>query len=39
MVSQGADPAYLGPEAFTQYLAGETPKRARAVKDCGARLE
>jgi tripartite-type tricarboxylate transporter receptor subunit TctC len=39
MVAQGADPAYLGPEAFTQYLAGEMPKWARAVKDSGARLD
>jgi tripartite-type tricarboxylate transporter receptor subunit TctC len=39
MVAQGADPAYLGPEAFTQYLAGEMPKWAKAVKDSGARLD
>jgi tripartite-type tricarboxylate transporter receptor subunit TctC len=39
MVSQGADPAYLGPEAFSQYLAGEMPKWAQAVKDSGARLD
>jgi tripartite-type tricarboxylate transporter receptor subunit TctC len=39
MVAQGADPAYLGPEAFTKYLAGEMPKWAKAVKDSGARLD
>jgi tripartite-type tricarboxylate transporter receptor subunit TctC len=39
MVSQGADPAYLGPEAFTKYLASEMPKWAKAVKDSGARLD
>ncbi len=39
MVAQGADPAYLGPEAFTQYLAAEMPKWAKAVKDSGARLD
>jgi tripartite-type tricarboxylate transporter receptor subunit TctC len=39
MVAQGADPAYLGPEAFTKYLAAEMPKWAKAVKDSGARLD
>lgn len=39
MVAQGADPAYLGPEAFSKYLAAEMPKWAKAVKDSGARLD
>ncbi len=39
MVAQGADPAYLGPEAFTQYLTAEMPKWAKAVKDSGAKLD
>ena len=39
MLSQGADPAYLGPEAFAGYLAAEMPKWAKAVKDSGARLD
>jgi tripartite-type tricarboxylate transporter receptor subunit TctC len=39
MVAQGADPAYLGPEAFAGYLAAETPKWAKAVKDSGAKLD
>ena len=39
MVAQGADPAYLGPEAFASYLAAETPKWAKAVKDSGAKLD
>ena len=39
MVAQGADPAYLGPEAFGSYLAAETPKWAKAVKDSGAKLD
>ncbi len=39
MVAQGADPAFLGPDAFTQYLAAEMPKWAKAVKDSGAKLD
>jgi len=39
MVAQGADPAFLGPEAFTQYLGAEMPKWAQAVKDSGAKLD
>jgi tripartite-type tricarboxylate transporter receptor subunit TctC len=39
MVAQGADPAFLGPEAFTAYLAAEMPKWAKAVKDSGAKLD
>ncbi len=39
MVAQGADPAFLGPDAFTAYLRGEMPKWAKAVKDSGAKLD
>ena len=39
MVAQGADPAYLGPEGFTKFLAAEMPRWAKAVKDSGARLD
>jgi tripartite-type tricarboxylate transporter receptor subunit TctC len=39
MVAQGADPAFLGPEAFTKFLAAEMPKWAKAVKDSGAKLD
>ena len=39
MVAQGADPAFLRPEAFTKFLAAEMPKWAKAVKDSGARLD
>jgi tripartite-type tricarboxylate transporter receptor subunit TctC len=39
MVAQGADPAYLGPDAFTAYLRTEMPKWAKAVKDSGAKLD
>jgi tripartite-type tricarboxylate transporter receptor subunit TctC len=39
MVAQGADPAFLGPDAFAGYLKAEMPKWAKAVKDSGARLD
>ena len=39
MVAQGADPAFLGAEAFTQYLGSELPKWAKAVKDSGTKLD
>ena len=39
MVAQGADPAYLGPDAFSLYLAAEMPKWAQAVKDSGTKLD
>jgi tripartite-type tricarboxylate transporter receptor subunit TctC len=39
MVAQGADPAFLGPDGFTQYLQAEMPKWAKAVKDSGAKLD
>jgi tripartite-type tricarboxylate transporter receptor subunit TctC len=39
MVSQGADPAYLGADDFAKFLGAEMPKWAKAVKDSGAKLD
>jgi tripartite-type tricarboxylate transporter receptor subunit TctC len=39
MVQQGADPAFLGHEDFTRFLAAEMPRWAQAVKDSGAKLD
>jgi tripartite-type tricarboxylate transporter receptor subunit TctC len=39
MVSQGADPAFLGGEDFGRFLAAEMPRWADAVKKSGARLD
>lgn len=39
MVSQGADPAFLGSDEFTQFLVSETPRWAQAVKASGAKLD
>ena len=39
MVSQGADPAYLGADAFAAFLAAEMPRWAIAVKQSGAKLD
>jgi tripartite-type tricarboxylate transporter receptor subunit TctC len=39
MIAQGADPAFLGPEAFTNYLQREMPRWADAVKRSGARVD
>ena len=39
MVSQGADPAFLGSDEFAQFLAAETPRWAAAVKVSGARMD
>jgi tripartite-type tricarboxylate transporter receptor subunit TctC len=39
MVTQGADPAFLGSDEFAQFLASETPRWAQAVKTSGARLD
>jgi tripartite-type tricarboxylate transporter receptor subunit TctC len=39
MVSQGADPAFLGSEDFAKFLAAETPRWEKAVKASGARMD
>ncbi len=39
MVSQGADPAFMGSEEFGQFLASEMPRWAQAVKASGAKLD
>ena len=39
MVTQGADPAFLGSDEFAQFLASETPRWAQAVKASGAKLD
>jgi len=39
MVSQGADPAFLGSEEFGKFLASEMPRWADAVKKSGARMD
>lgn len=39
MVAQGADPAFLGSEDFGKFLAEETPRWRKAVKDSGARMD
>jgi len=39
MITQGADPAFLGSEEFAQFLASETPRWAQAVKTSGAKLD
>ncbi|AVS93883.1 LacI family transcriptional regulator [Paracidovorax avenae] len=39
MVAQGADPAFLGADAFASFLAAEMPRWAVAVQQSGARLD
>jgi tripartite-type tricarboxylate transporter receptor subunit TctC len=39
MITQGADPAFLGAEEFAKYLAAETPRWADAVSKSGAKLD
>jgi tripartite-type tricarboxylate transporter receptor subunit TctC len=39
MVSQGADPAFLGHEDFARFLATEMPRWAEAVKQSGAKQD
>jgi len=39
MVSQGADPAFLGSDDFARFLAAETPRWEKAVKASGARMD
>ena len=39
MVAQGADPAFLGAEDFTKFLAAEMPRWAGVVKASGTKLD
>lgn len=39
MLSQGADPAFLGAEDFSKFLASEMPRWADAVAKSGAKLD
>ncbi|MDN8615499.1 tripartite tricarboxylate transporter substrate binding protein [Variovorax ginsengisoli] len=39
MVSQGADPAFLGSEDFAKFLAAETPRWDKAVKASDAKMD
>jgi len=39
MVSQGADPAFLGSEDFAKFLVTETPRWEKAVKASGAKMD
>ncbi len=39
MITQGADPAFLGAEDFAKFLAAEMPRWAEAVQKSGATLD
>ena len=39
MITQGADPAFLGADDFARFLAAEMPRWADAVKKSGAKLD
>lgn len=39
MITQGADPAFLGAEDFAKFLAAEMPRWADAVQKSGAKLD
>ena len=39
MVSQGADPAFLGADDFARFLAAEMPRWADVVKKSGAKMD
>ena len=39
MITQGADPAFLGADEFSKYLAAEMPRWADAVGKSGAKLD
>jgi tripartite-type tricarboxylate transporter receptor subunit TctC len=39
MITQGADPAFLGADDFAKYLAAEMPRWADAVKKSGAKMD
>ena len=39
MITQGADPAFLGADEFARFLAAEMPRWAEAVKASGAKVD
>jgi tripartite-type tricarboxylate transporter receptor subunit TctC len=39
MVTQGADPAFMGSEEFARFLAAEMPRWSQVVKASGARMD
>ena len=39
MVSQGANPDFMGADAFAKFLEGELPRWAKAVKDSGTKMD
>jgi tripartite-type tricarboxylate transporter receptor subunit TctC len=39
MIEQGADPAYLNAEQFTNFLNTEMPRWAKVVKQAGAKVD
>ncbi|MDI1267986.1 MAG: tripartite tricarboxylate transporter substrate binding protein [Polaromonas sp.] len=39
MITQGADPAFMGSDEFGKFLAAEMPRWAQAVKASGAKLD
>ena len=39
MITQGADPAFLGSEDFSKFLTTELPRWATAVQKSGAKLD
>ncbi len=39
MITQGADPAFLGHEDFAKYLSAQMPRWAEAVKSSGAKMD
>ena len=39
MVTQGADPAFLGSDDFAKFLGAEMPRWAKVVKDSGTKLD
>jgi tripartite-type tricarboxylate transporter receptor subunit TctC len=39
MVTQGADPAFLGSDDFARFLGAEMPRWAKVVKDSGTKLD
>ena len=39
MITQGADPAFLGADDFARYLVAELPRWADAVRASGAKVD